>query len=76
MNKKNKTVVKVTEFVEFNLPLLLSLPANIPYHDSHVSHFNTNVLVVQHANGSTRVYSTGFDVFTPKEVKQLFEKRS
>lgn len=74
MSKKHKTVITLEEFVEFNLPLLLSLPANMPFHDRHVSHFNTNVLVVHNKHGASRIYSTGFDIFTAKEVRKLFEK--
>lgn len=74
MKNTHKLFIKVEDFVNVNLPLLLALPSHIPYHDSHVGLYKTNLLVMFNKHGSTRVYSTGGDAYTEHDVQRLFSQ--
>lgn len=72
MKQPVKVFVRVKEFPQHNLPLLLSLPPHLPYTDTHGTGYNCNMLVIKNQEGFTRIYSMGMDVFNERDLASIF----
>ena len=72
MDDIKKVYVRVNEFPKHHLQLLLTLPPEVEYSDSHDSAYNCNLLIVRNKEGYTRVYSMGYDVYDANDLRRIF----